>query len=126
MQAKEHLPTRLDACLLERLAGMAASRRQEIPDIISAALDALERTENLDEELALVTEKLELLHEIMPSADKIRSLFQIMEKQLIAHDQAEQARFDQLRGPRTEYPGADTEQVKGPGTDQMGGAGTFY
>jgi len=126
MQTKEHLPTRLDAYLLERLTEMAASRRMEITDLISVALDALERTENLDEELALVTEKLEILHEKMPSADKIRSLFQIMEKQLIAHDQAEQARFDQLRGTRTEYSGADTEQVEGPGTEQLGGAGTFY
>jgi len=126
MQTKEHLPVRLEAALLERLTGMAASRRMEIPDLISAALDALKRTENLDEEFAMVTEKLEVLHEKMPSADKIRSLFQIMEKQLIAHDQAEQARFDQLRGSRTEYPGADTEQVQGPGSEQQGGAGTFY
>ena len=126
MQIKEHLPVRLEAALLERLTGMAASRWMEIPDLISAALDALERSENLDEELALVTGKLELLHEKMPSAEKIRSLFQIMEKQLIAHDQAEQARFDQLRGSRTEYPGADTEQVQGAGTEQPGGAGTFY
>jgi len=125
MQGKEHLPVRLDACLLERLTEMAASRRREIADLISAALDALERTENLDEELSLVHEKLEQLNEKMPSADKIRSLFQIMEKQLIAHDQAEQARFDQLRGTRTEYPGADTEQVEGPGTEQPG-IGTFY
>lgn len=99
MQVKGHLPARLEAGLLERLTEMAASRRMDVSDLITVALDALERTENLDEELALVHEKLELLHEKMPSADKIRSLFQIMEKQLINHDEAERARFERLAGP---------------------------
>lgn len=99
MQKKTHLTVRLEPALLDRLESVAASRYMEIPDLISVALDALERTDNLDEELALVTEKLELLHEKMPGIDKIRSYFQILEKQLVAHDEAEAARLRRIHGP---------------------------
>jgi predicted transcriptional regulator len=99
MPVKQHLSVRLDSGLLGRLTEMAASRRMEIVDLISAALDALERNENVDEELSLVHEALERLNEKMVSADKVRGMFQIMEKQLITHDEAERARFERIAGP---------------------------
>lgn len=104
MPVKEHLSARLDPELLERLAGMAGLRRLEIADLISLALDALERVETLDEEVALVHEKLELLGRKMDTAstnemERLRNLFQLIEKRLQTHDEAVQARFDRLGSP---------------------------
>ncbi len=108
--AKGRLNHRLHPDLIERLTQLQASERISMDDLISDALDALEREiylpetllerlENLEFQLVLMMKKLELLEENVPSADKIRYLFQVLEKQLIAHDQAEHARFQRVAGP---------------------------
>lgn len=108
--AKGRLNHRLHPDLIERLAQLRASEKIPMGDLISDALDALEReiylpetllerVENLEVQLVLMMKKLELLEEKIPSADKIKYFFQVLEKQLIAHDQAEIARFKRVAGP---------------------------
>lgn len=110
MVAKRKMNQRLPVEVFDRLMQLQESQKLSMGDLISDALDALEReiylpetllerVENLEVQLVLMMKKLELLEEKIPSADKIRYFFQVLEKQLIAHDQAEIARFKRVAGP---------------------------
>ena len=105
---------RLHPDLVERLMQLQTAQRLSMDDLISDALDALEReinlpetlldrVENLEDLVHSMIKKLESLDEKVPSADKIKYFFQVMEKQLVAHDEAEQARFEQQAGSRKFY-----------------------
>ncbi|GFO63617.1 hypothetical protein [Geomonas paludis] len=106
MRVKEHLPVRLEPDLLERLGTMATSRCMEITGLISEALDALERAETFEEQIAEVIERLELLEEKMEEAsfnekERLEYLFRLVETELRSHSQAIQARLDRVVPPRT-------------------------
>ena len=109
--AKGRLNHRLHPDLIERLRQLTASQMLSMEDLISDALDALERevylpetllerVKNLEFQFDLMMKKLELLEQKVPSADTMRHLFQILEKQLVAHDEAEVARLQRIHGPR--------------------------
>ena len=111
---KRRLNHRLHPDLIDRLMKLQAAQKLSMDDLLCNALDALEReinlpetlldrVENLENQVGLAMKKLELVDEKVPSADKIKYFFQVMEKQLVAHDEAEQARFERLAGPRTFY-----------------------
>lgn len=85
---------------------MATSHRMEIPDLISAALDALERAESFEEQIEEVTERLEHLERKMEEAsfnekERLEYLFRLVETELKSHTQAIQTRLDRLVPPRT-------------------------
>lgn len=106
MRVKVHLPVRLDPALLERLGAMAASRSMEITGLISAALDALEQSENFEEEVAAMNERLELLEQKMEEAsfnekERLEYLFRLVQAELKTHSQALQTSLDRLASPRT-------------------------
>lgn len=101
---------RLEPEIFERLKRLQESQGITFEEVISSALDALEReinlpesllerVENLEDLIGLIIKKLEILDAKVASFEKIRSLFQIMEKQLVAHDEAELARFKRIAGP---------------------------
>lgn len=110
---KVKLNARLDAGVMERLMLLQSSQRIPIPDIIANALDALEREQKLSETLMERVDNIEdklasltgLFNEKMDIAsfnekERLKSLLQLLETKLQAHDQAEQARFDKI-APRT-------------------------
>jgi len=113
MQQKEHLSTRLEPELLDRLRTVAATKGASVPETISMALDALEREECLTEQLenlggdvAYLTEKVACIDHKMDQAsfnekERLKSLLQLLEAKIQAHDQAEQARFDRMTAPRS-------------------------
>ena len=105
MKSKEHLSTRLEPELLERLRKESSFRKVPITDIISLALDVLEREENLAERMRNVEIKLESLFDMMSQKleeasinekERLVSLLQLIERKLQSHDQAEQLRFDKI------------------------------
>ncbi|WP_136513911.1 hypothetical protein [Geomonas edaphica] len=109
--AKSKMNQRLPAEVFERLMQLQESQKLSMGDLISSALDALERevylpetllerVENLEILALSIIEKVELLDQKTLSADKMKYFFQVLEKQLIAHDQAEHARFQRIAGPR--------------------------
>lgn len=111
---KRRLNHRLEPDLIERMVKLQTAQKLSMDDLICSALDALEReinlpetllerVENLEELVASIMKKLEFLDEKIPSAEKIKYFFQVMEKQLVAHDEAEQARFERQAGSRNFY-----------------------
>ncbi len=111
---KRRLNHRLEPDLVERMVKLQTSQNLSMNDLICNALEALEREinlpetlldrmENLEDLVLSMIKKLESLDEKVPSADKIKYFFQVMEKQLVAHDEAEQARFEQQAGSRKFY-----------------------
>lgn len=111
---KRRLNHRLDPDLIERMVKLQTAQKLSMDDLICNALEALERevylpetllerVENLEALVHSIIKKLESLDEKVPSADKIKYFFQVMEKQLVAHDEAEQARFEQQAGSRKFY-----------------------
>lgn len=100
---------RLDAEVFERLMLLQTSQRMAASDIIANALDALEREQKLPETIleriesiedklssltGLVAEKMDLAS--FNEKERLKSLLQLLETKLQAHDQAEQARFDSV------------------------------
>ncbi len=105
MRVKEHLSVRFQPALLERLEVMATSRRMEITALISAALDALERAEAVEEQVAEVNERLDVLARKMEEAsfnekERLEYLFRLVEVELKTHTQAIQTRLDRLAPQR--------------------------
>ncbi|MBJ6752687.1 hypothetical protein [Geomonas anaerohicana] len=109
--AKSKMNQRLPPEVFERLMQMQESQKLSMGDLISSALDALERevylpetllerVENLEVLALSIIEKVGLLDQKTLSADKIKYFFQVLEKQLVAHDQTEHARFERIAGPR--------------------------
>lgn len=112
MPQKEHLTTRLEQELLDRLGKVAAANRATIPNTICLALDALERQEYFDERMDTMEESIAELAEMMAKLDRkmdedsnnekerLKSLYILLEGKLKIHDDAEQERFERLK-PRT-------------------------
>ncbi|WP_224961068.1 hypothetical protein [Geomonas subterranea] len=107
---KGRLNHRLHPDLIKRLRELKASQKLSMEDLISDALDALERevylpetllerVENLEVQARLIIKKVELLDQKSMSADQIKYFFQVLEKQLVDHDEAEIARLRRIHGP---------------------------
>ncbi|MBJ6749920.1 hypothetical protein [Geomonas anaerohicana] len=105
---------RLHPDLVNRLEQLRDAQKLSMTDLLSNAVDALEReiylpetllerVEKLENLVGSIIKKLEVLDDKIPSAEKIKYFFQVMEKQLVAHDEAEQARFERQAGSRNFY-----------------------
>ena len=107
--AKIKLNQRLDEDVVTRLMLLHASQKIPLSDLISNALDALERDLKLPETLAERVDSIEsalmdltsLLQEKMEEAsvnekERLKSMLQLFDARMQAHDQAEQARFEKI------------------------------
>lgn len=112
--AKMKLNHRLDEEVIDRLMLLQSSQKIPLSDLISNALDALERELKMPETIMERVENIEhnlvdmmaRFEEKMDGAsvnekERLKSLLQLLDAKLQAHDQAEQARFDRIIPPRT-------------------------
>lgn len=112
--ANKKLNQRLEEEVVSRLMLLQASQKIPLSDLISNALDALERELKLPETLVERVEKIEsalillasLFQEKMEEAsvnekERLKSMLQLLDTRIQAHDQAEQARFEKITTHRS-------------------------
>lgn len=111
---KMKLNQRLEEAVVSRLIQLQATQKIPLSDLISNALDALERELKLPETLVERVEKIEgalillasLFQEKMEEAsvnekERLKSMLQLLDTRIQAHDQAEQARFEKITTHRS-------------------------
>jgi hypothetical protein len=116
MLPKKHLPIRIEPALIARLDAVSKAIKNPVNDVISLALDALEREQNvaqtvterleyLENNLASLVELMTVFNEKIDQAgvsekEHIKQLYRLLEIKMDEHDEAEIGRFKEL-APRT-------------------------
>lgn len=104
---------RIEKDVHERLIRCQSDLKLSLSDLISNALDALEREQKLPETICERVENIEMtLAELLTRFDermdqaginekeRLKSLLQLLESRMQAHDQAEQERFNRISASR--------------------------